>query len=290
MAKYISLDNFGQVIWPAIKNLKVDSLNESKVDVVKLEAAEDGFAASYQIKQNGTQVGKTINIPKDLVVSSGSVVTNPEGQEAGTYLKLILANSEATPIFIPVGDLIEYVTSGSNDSDSVVIKIDGDNKVTATITDGTISEAKLDKALSDKINKEVTFPTYTVNEKTLKDGEKTVISASDIALTGYTKDTNNEYDNILETDNVASALSKVLNSLSSVARVNDVLGLDSPDNAVNGQFVTSVSQEDGKITVTREAIPVVTIEADGLMSSGDKKKLDSIEAATAEEINAIINA
>lgn len=271
------------------KQLKVDYVTESKVDVVKLETAEDGFAASYQIHQNGKQVGKTINIPKDLVVSSGSVVTNPDGQKTGTYLKLVLANSEAIPIFIPVNDLIEYVTSGSKDSDSVVIKIDGDNKVTATITDGTISEDKLDSKLKGKINKEVKFPTYTVNGKNLKDGENTVISASDIALTGYTKDANNKYDDIVETDDVKSALVKVMKSLSSVASVDDVLGLDYPDSPIKGQFVTSVSQEDGKITVTRASVPVATTTSDGLMSSVDKEKLDSIKAATTEEINAIIN-
>lgn len=284
MAKYISLENFGQVIWPAVKTLH----EKLKVNVVKLEHAEEGFAASYQIHQNGVQVGKTINIPKDLVVSSGSVVTNPEGQKAGTYLKLVLSNSEAEPIFIPVGDLIEYVTSGSTDNDSVVIKIDEDNKVTAKITDGTISEEKLNGELSQKINKEVKLPTYTVNGKKLEDGENITISASEIPFTGEVSPKNDRYE-ILNTNDVASALNKVIELLyNKFVSLDDLSNFDYQDNPVKGQFVTSVSQENGQITVTREVIPVVTTAANGLMGYVDKEKLDSIEAATEDDINAII--
>lgn len=289
MAKYISLDSFGKVIWPAVKKLNEDSAKESKVSVVKLETAEDGFASSYQIQQNGTKVGETINIPKDLVVSSGSVVTNPEGKDVGLYIELILSDAKQTKLYIPVNDLVEYVTSGSKDGDSIKIEISDDHKVTATITDGTISEAKLEEALANKINKEVKFPTYTVNKKALTDGADTVLTGSDIALAGYTKDTQNEYDNILETDTVNAAIGKVVKSLNNIASIDNTLNLDVTDSAVDGEFVTSVSQKDGKIKVARAAIPVVTATANGLMSSADKVKLDSIEAATADDINAIIN-
>ena len=86
-----------------------------------------------------------------MVVESGSVVTNPEGQAAGTYIKLVLANATNDTLYIPVGDLIEYVTSGSAATDMVVIAIDADHKVTATITDGAITEAKLEKNVTDAL-------------------------------------------------------------------------------------------------------------------------------------------
>lgn len=86
-------------------------------------------------------------------MESGSVVTDPEGQPKGTYLKLVLANATEDEIFINVGDLIEYVTSGSADGDMVVINIDANHKVTATITDGTITLAKLHADLQAEIAK-----------------------------------------------------------------------------------------------------------------------------------------
>jgi len=110
------------------------------------------YAAVYHLTKDGTNVGTAINIPKDMVVSEGSVVTNPVGQPAGTYIKLVLQNV-ADPLYINVGSLIEYVTSGSQTGDMIVVAVSDDHKVTATITDGTITLAKLDSETQAKINK-----------------------------------------------------------------------------------------------------------------------------------------
>lgn len=120
------------------------------------KAADSGeYAAIYQLKKDGVAAGPAINIPKDMVVQDGSVVTNPEGQAAGTYIKLALQNVEE-PLFIDVGGLIEYVTSGSVEGDMVVIAIDDTtHKVTATITDGTITKAKLAATLVTEIEGKV---------------------------------------------------------------------------------------------------------------------------------------
>lgn len=128
--------------------------------VVKDENSGD-YAAVYHFQKDGVNEGVAINIPKDMVVQSGSVVTNPEGQTAGTYLKLVLANAENSEIFIPVDSLIEYVTSGSSAGDMVVITVDAStHKVTAAITDGSITKAKLATdvqnaidAVADKVDK-----------------------------------------------------------------------------------------------------------------------------------------
>lgn len=117
------------------------------------KAAESGeFAAIYHLMKDGAQTGAAINIPKDMVVQSGSVVTDPEGQPAGTYIKLVLANATNDTLYINVGGLIEYVTSGSADGDMVFIAIDEDtHKVTATITDGSITLAKLEADIQTKL-------------------------------------------------------------------------------------------------------------------------------------------
>lgn len=117
------------------------------------KAADSGdYAAVYALKKDGVQVGASINIPKDMFVESGSVVENPDGQAEGTYIKLVLQNV-AEPLYINVGSLIEYVTSGSQAGDMVVIAISDDHKVTATITDGSITLAKLATDIQTAIGK-----------------------------------------------------------------------------------------------------------------------------------------
>lgn len=93
-------------------------------------------------------------IPKDVVVKSGSVVTNPTGQPKGTYIKLVLVNTTNDTLYVDVGGLIEYVTSGSAAGDMVVIAIDEQtHKVTASITDGAITKAKLETEVQTALNK-----------------------------------------------------------------------------------------------------------------------------------------
>ena len=64
----------------------------------------------------------------------------------------MLANASSSDIYINVGDLIEYVTSGSQAGDMVVIAIDANHQVTATITDGTITKAKLAQGVQDSLD------------------------------------------------------------------------------------------------------------------------------------------
>ena len=123
------------------KGLRVEIPAAAEYSIVKDETSGD-FAAVYHLTKDGVNTGAAINIPKDMVVQSGSVVTDPEGQPAGTYIKLVLQNVE-NPLYINVGSLIEYVTSGSQTGDMVVVTVSDDHKVTATITDGTINKEKL---------------------------------------------------------------------------------------------------------------------------------------------------
>lgn len=135
------------------------------------KAADSGeYAAVYQFKKDGTAVGAAINIPKDMVVQEGSVVTDPEGQAAGTYIKLVLQNV-TDPLFINVGSLIEYVTSGSNTGDMVFVTVDPvTHKVTAEITDGTITKAKLHADLQAELNGKALSDHTHANATTTADG------------------------------------------------------------------------------------------------------------------------
>ena len=112
-----------------------------------------GLAKRYTVHQEATGLDVNIDIPTDMVVKSGAVITNPEGQPAGTYLVLTLANATNDKVYIDVGNLIEYVTSGSGNTDMVKIAVSADHKVTASITDESITKAKLATDVQGSLDK-----------------------------------------------------------------------------------------------------------------------------------------
>ena len=132
--------------------LKVILPAAAEYSIVKDETSAD-YAAVYHLTKDGANVGAAINIPKDMVVKSGAVETDPAGQAKGTYLVLTLANATEDKVYINVGSLIEYVTSGSKTGDMIVVAVSDDHKVTATITDGTITKAKLHADVQTSLNK-----------------------------------------------------------------------------------------------------------------------------------------
>ena len=125
---------------------------QTNYSVTVTPSTVEGLAKRYTIHQEATGLDVNIDIPTDMVVKSGSVVTNPEGQ-TGTYLVLTLANATNDKVYIDVGNLIEYVTSGSGADDMVKIAVSADHKVTASITDGSITKAKLATAVQNSLDK-----------------------------------------------------------------------------------------------------------------------------------------
>ena len=106
------------------------------------ETTTDGMAKSYTIKQGTTTVG-VIDIPKDMVVESGSVVTNPEGQPEGTYIKLVLANAANDELFINVGNLVD-IYKAQQSATQVQLAIDSSTReISASIVAGSITATEL---------------------------------------------------------------------------------------------------------------------------------------------------
>lgn len=143
------------------KGLYVAPVADQDTYSIVKDANSGDYAAIYHLQKtpNGTgtpvDVGAAINIPKDMVVESGTVETKSEAGAwgpAGTYIHLVLANADDSDLYINVGDLIEYVTSGSQAGDMVMINIDAQHRVTATITDGTVTKAKLAQAVQDSLD------------------------------------------------------------------------------------------------------------------------------------------
>lgn len=121
------------------KNGTALSVNNKAVDItveeyslVKQATAESGFASTYYLTKNGTLTGDKINIPKDMVVQSGSVKTVTTANSPVTgynvgdkYIDLVLANAANSHIYILVSDLIDTYTAGTSISISNnVISVD----------------------------------------------------------------------------------------------------------------------------------------------------------------------
>ena len=283
----ISADE-GNALSLAADGLKVTipEVTVPEYSMKKLDAATAGMSASYQLTKDGTGIGAVIDIPKDMMVKSGSVQTYEAGSlpagvtEPGTYIVLVLNDTAETKLYINVGNLIEYVTSGSAEGDMVFINIDPQtHKVTATITDGTVTEAKLHSDVKAKLAKAVSavqeVKAGTANGTIAVDGADvavtgladaayaTVASLNETAqgkvdtakaeLLGAEADDNTKETirgaRKLATDSAASALADAK------TYVGEEIGkLNADDTAVAKQFVSAVSEAGGKITVERRAL------------------------------------
>lgn len=152
--------------------------------------ASSTYAQVYEFKQLGKTIG-TINIPKDMVVQSGTVETKAEAGawgEAGTYLHLVLANADNSSIYINVGDLIEYVSAGSGENDAIQISISADHKVSASVKNGSITLAMLASGVQAEINKAHTHANKAELDK-IADGDKAKWDAMQGNAKTYTDNT-----------------------------------------------------------------------------------------------------
>lgn len=118
-----------------------DATTAGKVTLSVVTTTE-GYLKTYEIKQGNTSLGK-IDIPNDLVVTSGEIVVNPSGQAAGTYLKLTIANQDE-PVYINVKDLVDVYTGGTGAT--VNIAVSDKNVITGTVVSGSIGSTQLDSA------------------------------------------------------------------------------------------------------------------------------------------------
>lgn len=137
---------------------RITNLTSSSAVTVSQANGSGDVLKVYTIAQGGTTVG-TINIPKDLVVTSGSVVVAGDGNNdtqvianatAGDkYIKLTVAN-QTDPIYIAVKDLVDVYTVAANAAE-VQLTIGSNNEISAAIVNGSIVEAKLHADVQAKL-------------------------------------------------------------------------------------------------------------------------------------------
>lgn len=136
--------------------------DSTSIDYAKVYSIYQGSEGTSADPVAAELIGN-INIPKDLVVKSGSVVdivfvegtggdpdtlhegsasgpdvtefikgTDPATEaDAGKYIKLIIANNEATPLYIAAKSLVDIYRGGT--TAEATVAIDANNEITVTI-------------------------------------------------------------------------------------------------------------------------------------------------------------
>lgn len=161
---------------PTIPNVPVYTIEEV--------SATSGYLKTYQLKKDSAYVGAKINIPKDMVVSSGSVktVTQTDVPYSGAvigdkYIDLVIANATSSHIYIPVKDLVDVYTAGTSISvsDSNVISVISDTALSSTsvnpVQNKVINTALDSKINNNKINNNETGDVLWTAEKILEEIE-----------------------------------------------------------------------------------------------------------------------
>ena len=125
-------------------------------------APNEGYLKTYQFTY-GTGSTFEIDIPKDLVVTSGEIIvvnsSSPvSGLTDGTYLKLTIAN-QTEPVYIDVKDLCDVYT-GKTATDGISVSVSETNEISATLVGKAVTEANLEDTLATKITDAVDSYTW----------------------------------------------------------------------------------------------------------------------------------
>lgn len=131
--------NHKKLVSDILKDIPTAGISAYTVSV-STGATTSGYLKTYEVKQNNSVVGK-IDIPKDFLVTSGSVVTGtwtsstkfePSVDGKDKALALVLnvkeGESSASTIYINVTDLGKAYTSGNG------IDVSSDNKISVKIS------------------------------------------------------------------------------------------------------------------------------------------------------------
>lgn len=228
------------------------------VTVEKATTAETGYAATYVVKQGGTEVGAKINIPKDYLVKSATLETvatadTPyQGAVVGDkYIDFVVNTTDgsetAQHIYLSVNDLVDVYTA-NNQGSEVIVAIDGSNNITASV--GSIA--------ASKITGLATIATSGL--------------ASDAVMTGYTAATVS--GDVADSDSAMTAIKKVeakANSAISAAGVTSAAPVANSYITVDGAGSGTTKTGDITIGTTTVALAGATSSVDGLATANDVK-------------------
>lgn len=121
-----------------------------------------GYLKTYVLSQGENEIGR-IDIPKDLVVTEGSLVhgtwsgdtftEDPDGED--TAIKLVIANQEE-PVYINTKDLVDYYTAGDgididNDHNTISIKYNAHSEEFLVVDEDGIRVEGVQAAINEAV-------------------------------------------------------------------------------------------------------------------------------------------
>lgn len=248
----------------ALDALYAQSGDGSKV-VIDSGTTTEGYSKTYTFTQGGIEIGK-IDIPKDLVVKSGSVVKgnwndgvfteNVSG--SGTALKLVIANKEETPIYINTLDLVKDHTGGNG------IAISDTNVISVQVADGSEEFLSVGKSGVKLSGVQAAIDAAAASAKTKV--EKTD-GGSHVTLTSTTSTTDSSVTYTISESDIASA-----NALTAETNARE-----SADTALSNRLGDGVTTAEGKtVTAQLQALSGTTSDgSDATSVIGAKKYTDA---------------
>lgn len=252
----------------------------------------------YTLTQGSSTIAK-FNVEKDSFVQEGTVIAGsdiPTADQADitgfnsthTYIKLVIkeagenGNVDKT-LYIDANTLVDSYQSGSSNGDMVYVNVDNStNQITAYISDGTVTKAKLVsgvqtsldradtsvQAISNKSGSDLTF-TYTTATGSPVD---VILTASASSVTVDLSGNDNSLASLLpanaqttDYDDVQSALQLIASSVNTLdsAAVKSITGDSDDANYVTVSAGTKDATGNVALTVTTTLGNVATLNYEG---------------------------
>lgn len=237
--------------------------------VTVTESTPEGYLKAYTLTQNGSTIG-TINIPKDLVVTSGQVVVDPQGQPAGTYIELTIAN-QVNPIYINVADLVDAYTAAQSAA-QVQLAISATNEISATIVAGSIGTTELadDAVTTDKLADSIVTSLGKANSavQTVAEGSTNgtiAVDGTDVTVHGLGSAAYANTSAFDASGAAATAKSEVIGASTDTASDNTIYGAKAYADSLAGNYATAAqgAKADTAIQSVTEGSANGTISVDG---------------------------
>lgn len=263
-----NLTTTNKTVVGAINEVKESVSTAQSVGAVTVELDSTGLI--YTVKQGNEVVG-TINIPKDMVVQSGSVEVDPEGQPEGTYIKLVLANVDE-PLYIDVGTLVDIYTAKAN-ATQVQIAIDSNSReISASIVAGSIGTTELaDDAVTTAKIADANVTKAKLSTALQGSIDKADASASQTALDAVATRVSDLEDAVGETGSISDAIATAKQEAIDAAAADAT----TKANAAKADTAEKIAAEE---TARNEAIEATETE---LKAYADQAETDAVATANA---------
>lgn len=251
----------------AIAALKLADTYEAKGEAAKVQTALNEYKTSNDAAITGIKTGDVINDFKSVETELGkkqaagdyATKTEAQGYADAKDDAIAAAKKAGTDAQASVNTLSEKV--GTVPDNKTVVQMISDAQTAATYDDSTVKA-------DIKTNKESIATLNTlVGDTAVATQISTAVTAAKTELKGGTSDTDasatiagaKKYADKLDTamDARVDALEASIGEGGSVSAqiTAEINKLDKADTAVDGKYVSAVSEADGIITVTRAALP-----------------------------------